>query len=147
MLNTNIIFEKIFGMDDLDTMAQLLIQTFPDSKVFTLTGHLGAGKTTLIKSLCRHLGYEGDVTSPTFSIINEYETDSQIIYHMDLYRIRHEEELIQLGFEDYIFSGHYCFIEWPQISCVFFDDSAIHLFMESTDDGSRKLQATHHQPL
>jgi tRNA threonylcarbamoyladenosine biosynthesis protein TsaE len=147
MQNTNIIFEKTFGMGELDTIAQLIIQSFPDSKVFTFTGDLGAGKTTLIKSLCRNLSYHGDITSPTFSIINEYTSSDLTIYHMDLYRIQQEEELIQLGFEDYLFSGHYCFIEWPQIARSFFDDSVQHLYLKSTGNDTRKILATHLQPL
>lgn len=85
------------------------------SGIFTFTGNLGAGKTTLIREMCRQLGYKGDVTSPTFSLINEYIYGNDLIYHMDLYRLKSIEEAFDIGIEEYLYSGEYCFIEWPEI--------------------------------
>jgi tRNA threonylcarbamoyladenosine biosynthesis protein TsaE len=103
-------------LDDLDQIASQILSSCAQSKVFTLTGNLGAGKTTLIKKICAVLGYKKDITSPTFSIINEYTEGSQIIYHMDLYRIKDQNELFEIGFEDYLFSENYNFIEWPKVA-------------------------------
>ena len=77
---------------------------------------MGAGKTTLIKQLCTHLGIKDEVSSPTFSLVNEYESSMGLVYHFDLYRIRSEEELYDIGYEDYFFSGYLCLIEWPEMA-------------------------------
>lgn len=77
---------------------------------------MGSGKTTLIKQLCAELGVEDEVTSPTFSLVNEYQGRTEPIYHFDLYRIRSEEELYDIGYEDYFFSGYLCLVEWPEMA-------------------------------
>lgn len=135
------VFEKEYGLKDVENIAQSLLQSFPDSKIWTFTGELGSGKTTLIRSLCGHLRYNEDVSSPTFAIVNEYASADVTIYHMDLYRIKNEDELLQLGFEDYLYSGHFCFIEWPQIAQSFFDEIAIHLFLEAPEENKRQIRA------
>ena len=85
-------------------------------RIFTLTGSLGAGKTTMVKAFAEILQSGDEVTSPTFSIVNEYIFPEGKIYHFDLYRLNNRNELLQLGFDEYIDSGNYCFIEWPEIS-------------------------------
>jgi len=90
---------------------------FPDSRVFALYGRMGAGKTTLIKELCQKLNVVDEVQSPTFSIINEYKTgEGASVFHFDFYRINKIDEVFDIGYEDYVYSGSYCFIEWPELA-------------------------------
>lgn len=109
------------NLDDLNTIVLQILERCDQSKIFTFKGNLGAGKTTLIKKICENLGYHKEITSPTFSIVNEYVEDDLIIYHMDLYRLKDEGELFEIGFEDYLFSGYYNFIEWPQVAISILD--------------------------
>lgn len=107
--------EKAASVNNLDEIAQKLIQEFPDKKVFALYGKMGAGKTTFIQAICKILGSLDNVISPTFAIINEYSTKSkEPIFHFDFYRINDMSEAFDLGYEDYFYSGNYCFIEWPE---------------------------------
>lgn len=104
------------SIDKIDELAKILLATYEGYKVFILEGDLGAGKTTLTQAFCRILDAEDEVVSPTYTIINEYHTkDDQTIYHADFYRLDTLEEATETGIEDYLFSGQYCFIEWPQI--------------------------------
>jgi tRNA threonylcarbamoyladenosine biosynthesis protein TsaE len=99
----------------LKEAAKMLIENFRDERVFAFYGNMGAGKTTFIKAICSELGSGDYVTSPTFALINEYTTsEGSIIYHFDFYRIKNITEAFDLGYEDYIYSGNYCFIEWPE---------------------------------
>ncbi|MCK4287773.1 MAG: tRNA (adenosine(37)-N6)-threonylcarbamoyltransferase complex ATPase subunit type 1 TsaE [Bacteroidales bacterium] len=109
--------EKIIckSVDNLDKVAIKLLNTYPDIRIFAFYGKMGSGKTTFIKSLCKISGVTDIVNSPTFSIINEYKTDGgDSIFHIDFYRIKKQEEVLDIGYEDYFFSGSYCFIEWPE---------------------------------
>ncbi len=109
--------EKIIckSVDNLDKVAIKLLNTYPDIRIFAFYGKMGSGKTTFIKSLCKISGVTDIVNSPTFSIINEYKTDGgDSIFHFDFYRIKKQEEVLDIGYEDYFFSGSYCFIEWPE---------------------------------
>jgi tRNA threonylcarbamoyladenosine biosynthesis protein TsaE len=102
-------------LSQLDEISRNLLNHFPDQRVFGFTGQMGAGKTTLIKSFCKVLGVVDVVNSPTFSIINEYKTGgNESIYHFDFFRLAKSEELYDIGYEDYLYSGHYCLIEWPE---------------------------------
>lgn len=103
-----------YTLSDLNFVAKKLILEYSSDRIFCFEGPLGAGKTTLIESLCRCLGSTDSLSSPTFSIINEYNSPLGALYHMDWYRLKNEEEAIQIGIEDYLFSGNYCFIEWYQ---------------------------------
>jgi tRNA threonylcarbamoyladenosine biosynthesis protein TsaE len=105
----------IHSLTDLEKAAHEIIRN-STYKIFTLSGNLGAGKTTLVKAFCKVLNSPDEVTSPTFSLVNEYIIPSGRIYHFDLYRISSMEELLNIGFDEYIDSGNYCFIEWPEIS-------------------------------
>ena len=108
---------KIQTPSELPLAAQQILTAFSGKKVFTLEGEMGAGKTTLIKAICEQLGVNGQTSSPTFSIINEYTSrEGKKIYHFDLYRLKSENELLQLGAEEYFYSGNYCFIEWPGLA-------------------------------
>jgi len=109
-------------IDELKKIAQQIIALSKKQKIILFYGKMGAGKTTLIKEICNQLNVTDNVTSPTFSIINEYETkNNNIIYHFDFYRIENVEELQNIGIEEYFFSGNICLIEWPQIIDDFFD--------------------------
>ena len=104
-------------LESLPEVAKKILETFPHSRVFALYGKMGAGKTTLIRELCHQLGVAGEVQSPTFAIINEYKTSAgESVFHFDFYRINKIEEVFDIGYEDYVYSGSYCFIEWPELA-------------------------------
>ncbi len=103
------------NVDELNQIAQSLIDFYPNSRLFAFDGEMGAGKTTFIKQVCTCLGVEELVTSPTFSIVNEYYSDKKMVYHFDFYRLKNSQEAINLGFNECFYSGHYCLIEWPEI--------------------------------
>ena len=101
---------------DLAPVAKQLLGAFPLARVFAFYGSMGAGKTTFIKVICRELGVTDIVQSPSFSIINEYKTEAgEPIYHFDFYRIRNTAEVFDIGYEEYLYSGCYCFMEWPEL--------------------------------
>ncbi|CCH55510.1 protein of unknown function UPF0079 [Fibrisoma limi BUZ 3] len=102
-------------LDELDTVAHQLLAQGRQHRVWLFEGEMGAGKTTLIKALCRALGVVSMVQSPTFSIVNEYTThEGRPVYHFDCYRLRNEAEALDIGMEEYFDSGNYCFVEWPE---------------------------------
>ncbi|MFT6747572.1 MAG: tRNA threonylcarbamoyladenosine biosynthesis protein TsaE [Glaciecola sp.] len=105
---------SINSLDELPEVAKLILKTHPDKKVFLFNGQMGAGKTTLIKELCCQLGVSDSISSPTFSIVNEYRGRNSPVYHFDFYRIKHVAEAYDMGAEEYFFSDNYCFIEWPE---------------------------------
>ncbi len=105
---------EIKSINGLSSASKEFFSLLKGEKVFALYGQMGAGKTTFIKAICTELGVKGRMSSPTFSLINEYLTSSgQKIYHFDFYRIKSEKEAFDLGYEEYFYSGNYCFIEWP----------------------------------
>jgi tRNA threonylcarbamoyladenosine biosynthesis protein TsaE len=101
------------SINELESVARRIIDDYSDVKVFALKGDLGAGKTALVKAFANCLEIKDNVSSPTFSLVNEYGNPA-FIYHFDLYRLESQNEILQIGFEDYIDSGNYCFIEWPE---------------------------------
>lgn len=116
--------------------------------VFLLKGDLGAGKTTLVQSMCSFLGVEEPVTSPTFSLVNEYQSTAHgTIYHMDLYRLEKEEDLVQIGLEEYLDSGNLCFIEWPDIAQNKFDSPFIQIEISLGSDNIRIFNITTHDTM
>lgn len=102
------------SLDDLPAAAAKVRDFAGDQKIFLFYGDLGAGKTTFIKSLCAELGVKEPVTSPTFSIVNEYVAGTNKIFHFDFYRLKNQNEALDMGYEEYFYSGAYCFIEWPE---------------------------------
>lgn len=112
------LFKRNFKLSEIDSIADWILQFDPTSHVICFEGELGAGKTTLIRALCNRLGVKDTVSSPTYSLLNVYHTEesknSHEIIHIDLYRLSGEEEAMRAGLEEYIFSGNYCLIEWPQ---------------------------------
>ncbi|MCC8425022.1 tRNA (adenosine(37)-N6)-threonylcarbamoyltransferase complex ATPase subunit type 1 TsaE [Mucilaginibacter sp. UR6-11] len=101
-------------LSDLSDIASQLIANAGDNRIFLFRGDMGAGKTTFIKSLCEALGVKEPVTSPTFAIVNEYQGTNARIYHFDFYRLKNQTEALDMGAEEYFYSGNYCFIEWPE---------------------------------
>ena len=108
------ILEIEYTLDEVDLIAKQIIENIT-SKVILFNGEMGVGKTTLIKSLVKNIGSNDTVSSPTFSLVNEYKTDTDSIFHFDLYRIEEEEELYNFGIEDYLITNHWIFVEWPEI--------------------------------
>lgn len=124
---------QIQSIKELKNVAETLLQHHKEARVFALQGEMGAGKTTFVKYLCEALSSDSLVSSPTFTIVNEY-VDNHIdpIYHFDLYRLESLEEARQIGAEDYFHSGHYCFVEWPEIASPLLPEEAI--FVKITVD-------------
>jgi len=108
-----LILEIYYGINDIERIAKILLQK-TNTKTWLFYGDMGVGKTTLIKNLIRLLGNEDEVSSPTFSIVNEYKLNDEKIYHFDLYRIKDTEEAYNFGIEDYLNSNYWTFIEWPE---------------------------------
>ena len=106
---------SIKSLDELPEVANLILKAHPEKKIFLFKGGMGAGKTTLIKELCLQLGVLERITSPTFSIVNEYQGENSPVYHFDFYRLEDMNEAHDMGAEDYFFSGNICFIEWPEL--------------------------------
>ena len=114
-------------------------------KIFLFTGQVGSGKTTMIKSFSKKLSVINNTSSPTFNIINEYKDDNKkSIYHLDLYRLKSINDLVEIGFEEYINSGNYCFIEWPEIADSFFVDKYISINISINSKNSRDIDITFH---
>jgi tRNA threonylcarbamoyladenosine biosynthesis protein TsaE len=105
---------KVKHLDDLEEVAASLLANFPSSRIFLFFGEMGAGKTTFIKTLCAKLGVKEKVSSPTFSIVNEYESINGAVYHFDFYRLKEQSEALDMGFEEYLDAANYCLIEWPE---------------------------------
>ena len=133
---------KIQSLEHIHEAAREFIAAMGDNTVFALYGKMGAGKTTFIKALCQELGVEDVVTSPTFAVINEYRSDiaGELIYHFDFYRIKKLEEVYDMGYEDYFYSGALCFIEWPELVEELLPGNTIKVTIEELEDGSRKLK-------
>lgn len=119
---------SVTSEDQLPAAARNLLSAYPHARVFALHGEMGAGKTTFIKELCKVLGVEEVMSSPTFSIVNEYAASSgETIYHFDFYRIEDESEAYQAGLHEYFDSGNYCFVEWPEKVPSILPSSTIHI--------------------
>ncbi len=133
--------EVNFSLEEIGNAAKKIIAATSANTVFALHGDMGAGKTTLVHAICEALGAEGNISSPTFSIINQYKTnDGRTIYHIDLYRLKDEDEAIQAGVEDCLFSGNICFVEWPERAPGIFPDDTLHLKISLGENNSRKIE-------
>jgi tRNA threonylcarbamoyladenosine biosynthesis protein TsaE len=129
---------EINHTDDLLIAAEKLLAF--NNNVFLFYGDMGAGKTTFIKSICQKLGVDDTVSSPTFSIVNEYVSPEGPIYHFDFYRLKTETEAMDLGFEEYLYSGNYCFIEWPEKIPNLLPDHAVNVSITITGEQERFLK-------
>ena len=139
---------RISDLEHIGEAARQFVETIGDHRVIAFYGRMGAGKTTFIKAICEQLGVEDVITSPTFAIVNEYETSSNFpwlgggpnagaIYHFDFYRIKRLEEVYDMGYEDYFYSGALCFIEWPELIEELLPDDAVRVTISQQPDGSR----------
>lgn len=131
---------KVSGLDELPKAAAQILKQAGRHRIFLLYGEMGAGKTTLIKSLCNLLEVEDTVSSPTFSIVNEYSGNKGTVYHFDFYRIKTESEALDLGYEDYFYSGNYCFIEWPEKIPNLLPDDFVELKLLQTSENERVIK-------
>jgi len=130
----------IESINTIHDTARQFIGLLGDRTVFAFNGKMGAGKTTFIKTICEEMGVKETVNSPTFSIVNEYEAaDGRIIYHFDCYRITNIQEALDLGAEEYLYSGNLCFIEWSQNIAPLLPDSLINVDIEEDETGKREV--------
>ncbi|MDE6399788.1 MAG: tRNA (adenosine(37)-N6)-threonylcarbamoyltransferase complex ATPase subunit type 1 TsaE [Muribaculaceae bacterium] len=131
---------KIKGLEDIAPAAKAFIEAMGSRRVFAFNGEMGAGKTTFIAEVCRQLGADDDSGSPTFSIVNEYRAaDGSPIYHFDFYRLDSPEEALDMGAEDYFYSGYLCLIEWPDRIGTLLPEEAVEVDIRVMPDGSRVL--------
>ena len=127
-------------IDVLHHVAQDIAAAIKNNKVVLFYGEMGAGKTTLIKEIGKHLGVVDAMSSPTFALVNEYHTkDKVIIYHFDLYRIKSTEECLDIGMKEYLYSGNYCFIEWPEVALPLLPDTYCSLYIKTEKDDTRSI--------
>ncbi|MCR9102011.1 MAG: tRNA (adenosine(37)-N6)-threonylcarbamoyltransferase complex ATPase subunit type 1 TsaE [bacterium] len=131
----------VYALEEVGQIAERLLKAAaPEQTIWTFTGEIGAGKTTLIKALCRKLGSEETVSSPTFSLVNEYEDrEGETFYHMDLYRLNDAEEALDIGIEEYLDSGRRCLIEWPGLIEHLLPEDTFRIKLEIGSDSSRKI--------
>jgi tRNA threonylcarbamoyladenosine biosynthesis protein TsaE len=131
---------KIASLDEIGKAAKEFVAAMGDKKVFAFYGKMGAGKTTFIKAVCEELGVEDVINSPTFAIVNEYvDGQGDPIYHFDFYRIKNPQEVLDIGYEDYVYSGHVCFMEWPELIENLLPDDAVKVTIEEEEGGMRTV--------
>ena len=130
----------IKSIKELPGVAEDILKKYKDYKIFFLYGNLGAGKTTLVQAFCKQLGIKEPVTSPTFAIIQEYKTGKGQVYHLDLYRIKNHAELEEIGIQEYLESGSYCFIEWPQLLEDFIEQPLVKVEIIAMQNEKRNIK-------
>ncbi len=129
------------SLSDLDNVARKFLKLNDNKKVFAFFGDMGVGKTTFIKALCNEMGVVDIVNSPSFALVNEYQTNKEeIIYHFDFYRIKNIEEVYDFGYEDYFYSNNYCFIEWPEKIAEILPDDVVFVRLTEEKNGKRQIQ-------
>ena len=131
--------EFVYELKEIKQAAHKIFEWSKGKKVWAIHGEMGAGKTTFIHALCETLGVTSAIGSPTYSIINEYESSAGTIYHMDWYRLKDEEEALQAGVEDCILSGNLCLIEWPEKAISLLPDDCFHISVEVIDEETRRI--------
>ena len=127
-------------LSQLEEIAAKLLQNFPAGRIFAFYGSMGAGKTTFIKVICRQLFVRDIVNSPTFAIVNEYLRESGgSVYHFDLYRLKSWQELLDIGYEDYFYSGNFCLIEWPEKIENLLPDDTVRVKIELSAERDQRI--------
>lgn len=130
---------QIPSLDKIADAAREFVEQIGDKRVFAFYGGMGAGKTTFIKAVCEQLGVKDAVASPTFAIVNEYASDFGPVYHFDFYRIKNLGEVLDLGFEDYAYSGNFCLMEWPELIEDLLPDNTVNVHIAETSNGMRTV--------
>jgi tRNA threonylcarbamoyladenosine biosynthesis protein TsaE len=132
----------INSLENIREAAHQFVAAMDDNTVFAFYGKMGAGKTTFIKAVCEELGVTDVINSPTFAIVNEYRSElaGELIYHFDFYRIKKLDEVYDMGYEDYFYSGAVCFIEWPELIEELLPGNAVRVDIEEQADGSRVIR-------
>ena len=129
-----------FSIEQINEVAQKVVTGNPE-KVILFNGEMGAGKTTFIKALCLYLGVENPTSSPTFSLVNEYEAaNNQLVYHFDVYRLKNQTEALDMGIDEYLYSGHWCFIEWAEKIPDLIPENHSIITITQLDNGNRLLE-------
>jgi tRNA threonylcarbamoyladenosine biosynthesis protein TsaE len=131
---------KIKSLDIIKEVATEFITKMGNNKIFAFYGEMGAGKTTFIKQLCKNLGVNDEITSPTFSLVNEYQTNNDLIYHFDFYRIEKPEEALDFGIYEYLDSGKICFLEWPEMIEELLPEETIKVYITLGKNNERTIQ-------
>lgn len=132
---------SIRSLEELNEVADRFLAYVGNRKIFALYGPMGVGKTTFVKAVCRCLGVEDDVSSPTFAIVNEYVTsEGESLYHFDFYRVNSIEEAMDFGYEEYFYGGYRCFIEWPEKIDELLPEDIVNCTFSENSDGSRILK-------
>lgn len=129
----------IHSLEDIKRAASEFVALIGNRRIFAFYGYMGAGKTTFIKAICEELGVTDAVSSPTFAIVNEYASNMGSIYHFDFYRIKRSSEVLDLGFEDYAYSGNLCLMEWPELIEEFLPEETIDVHIEEIEGGKRRV--------
>jgi len=133
--------ELIFKLTDISNAAQWLLDQTNGRKCMAFHGNMGAGKTTFISAVCKLLGVQSGQSSPTFPIINDYVTSNgETVYHIDLYRLKSETEAMAAGVEDCLYSGNYCFVEWPEKALGIFPQDVVHVYINTIDPETRNIK-------
>jgi tRNA threonylcarbamoyladenosine biosynthesis protein TsaE len=132
---------KVSKPDELPAVAIELVKSFPLNRLFFFFGEMGAGKTTFIKALCASLGVKDEVSSPTYSIVNEYRSQTGKVYHFDFYRLKSETEALDMGYEEYFYDGSYCLVEWPEKITSLWPPEYVKVDITVMDDDARIISA------
>ena len=133
---------EIKSLSEINHIAARFIQAHPADRIFAFYGSMGAGKTTFIKALCEEMKVLDYVTSPTFALINEYKTENNsTIFHFDFYRIKSIDEAFDIGYEDYFYSGEYCFVEWPELIEPLLPSIAVKVYLKEIENGIRTIES------
>ena len=131
---------EVKDLEALQVAAHDVLATYPEDKIFLFYGQMGAGKTTFINELCQALGVLDHTSSPTFSIVNEYDSESGTIFHFDFYRLKNEVEALDMGYEEYFYSNNYCFVEWPEKIANLLPLNHLKIKIEAIDQNQRKIE-------
>ncbi|WP_296637115.1 tRNA (adenosine(37)-N6)-threonylcarbamoyltransferase complex ATPase subunit type 1 TsaE [Polaribacter sp.] len=131
--------DKNYTLEDITQLSKDIIKNAPNN-VLLFYGDMGVGKTTLIKQLCKELGSNDIISSPTFSLVNEYTSKNNTVYHFDFYRINNEEEALDIGIEDYLYSNSWCFIEWPENIVNLLPLDAVEIHLTQLESGARNIK-------
>jgi tRNA threonylcarbamoyladenosine biosynthesis protein TsaE len=133
---------EINSLNEINHIAAKFLDAHPADRIFAFYGQMGVGKTTFIKALCEQMHVIDYVTSPTFALVNEYQTaDSKLVFHLDFYRIKNIREAFDIGYEDYFSSGEYCFIEWPELIETLLPPITVRVYIREAENSKRVIES------